>query len=429
MSEPRSSIPQPTPLGEAGPSEPPPERESPPPGPLRLIQVTVDGQQELAVIYKRTYTLAHDRPCRLADEQLPLDEEGERHDEISPEETPSYASLPEAIGFKTGTDVVVQASARPPRPTREMTVSVQVGGHPPHTARVCGPRICDHVNGRLVFSDPEPFEEMPLRYENAYGGRDERFEQALMEDVKQSTEDDVLRRARPSAEALLGDAHPLMYPRNRFGKGYVLDGRPEFVQGRELPTLEDPRDPLTPERLVVENPLDWAGQPLPAGFDYLDPGSFPRSAMLGMPPAGWDRREPVLEVERGLVPPDFCRGNVFDGPTSEVPSLMHPSASRCASPGLWMPFLRGDEQIRLEGMDPRLPEIRVQLPRERPGFQVPGVRRDAATTEGRLYLVLVDVHEERLSLIWTGRIRLTRPLSPEQLKELTLDVQIHMTGI
>lgn len=429
VSESEPSVPQPTPLSEAAPEEPPPEHRPLPPGPLRLVQVTVEEQLELAVVFKRTYTFEHDRPPRLADEQLPLDEEGERHEEIAPDVTPSYRSLPEAIGFKTGTDVVVQGSARPPRPTRQMTVSAQVGGHSPRTVRVVGPRVADHVNGRIVFSDPEAFERMPLRWEHAYGGRDERFEDALMEDVEASAGEDVLRRARPSAEALLAEVHPLMYPRNRFGKGYVLDERPELVEGRELPTLEDPRDPLTPERLVLEDPLDWNGQPLPACFDYLDPGSFPRGAMLGMPPPGWDRPETVAEVERGWIPRDFCRGNVFAGSGRDVPRLLHPFASRCAAPGLWMPFLRGDEVVRLEGMDPHRPELRVQLPPERPRFTVPGVRPDPATVESRLYLVRIDVPEQRLTLVWTGRAALSDPLSPQRAKELTSDVHVDMTRI
>src|SRR5438552_16092361 len=106
MAENKRAIPQPTPLDALPPPAIQPHWRPAPPGPLRVTPVMATGSLELAVIYKRTYVFDPGRPCRLADEQLPLDEEGACHEELAPDVPPSFRSLPEVIGFKTGTDVV-----------------------------------------------------------------------------------------------------------------------------------------------------------------------------------------------------------------------------------------------------------------------------------------------------------------------------------
>src|SRR5437899_4102 len=125
MPEPRRPIPQPKPME---PQPPPPELLQlllpPSPSTLRVTQVLATGQPELAVVYKRTYVIEPGRPCRPADEQPPLAEEAAPHEELTPGVAPSCRALTETIGFKTGTDVVVQGSARPPRPTTTTTVAV-----------------------------------------------------------------------------------------------------------------------------------------------------------------------------------------------------------------------------------------------------------------------------------------------------------------
>jgi hypothetical protein len=308
-----------------------------------------------------------------------------------------------------------------------MTVGVRIGSHR-HAAGVIGPRFCDYVNGKLAFTSPKPFEEMPLRYENAYGGRDLLFEEAILKDIKQSLSPDQLRRAAPYAD-LLREMHPLMYPRNRFGKGYVLSDRREHIEGRELPNLERHDDRLTPERLIVGNPFDWHKQPVPVGFDYLEPLAFPRSALLGFPPGCRQGLETVSEVSWGLLPPDFRPKNIFITPGEEIPSLVHELGSRCASLGLWLAFLRGDEEVLLSGMDSKYPEFRVKLPAERPEFVMKGttgMKGTQAQTSVQPYLIEVDLYSKLLNVIWVGRSPLPAPLFPGQSQELALEIKVQM---
>jgi len=423
-----NTVPQPIPIDQAPQTGIPSHIRPQPPGQTKLTVVGIKGVEELAVIYKRTYDFGHDRPSVPADEQIPLDEQGARYDDY--ETTPgiqlfSYKSLPEIIGYKNGTDLVVQASAQSDRLTGSMTVAVQVGDYR-HSANVIGRRFCDYVKGRLIFTPPEPFEEMALRYENAYGGRDLCFEEILLEEIGKNTAPDDIRRVKPVAETFLKASPPIVYPRNCYGKGYVIEDRSKLIEGRELPNLERVDDRLTPERLIVDNPLTWNKQPLPVGFDYLDASSFPRSAMMGLPPAMALNQEPVREVTLALIPKDYCRGNIFSTPPSELQNLVHPLVGRCASLGLWLSFLRGDEEILLIGMNKSIPEYIVRLPGEKPIFSLSCPLVKSSRIDSKLMLVCIDLNRQILNLIWSARTVLTQPVIENQLNELLTAIKIDM---
>jgi hypothetical protein len=387
--------------------------------------VVTDRGVELAVVFKRTYTYDAQGRCRLADEQVPLSQDGEPHDPLGPD-PPSSKTLPEILGFKTGTDVVIQAAARPPKPTPTMTVAAQIGAHR-HSATVFGRRVCDYHRGNLVFTAPEPFDAMALRYENAYGGRDRAAEQRFVEEAQRASNPDDWRATSAVLQFLLGAIHPLMYPRNRFGKGYVLDHRRESIEGRELPNIESPGDLLTPERALVQNPLQWSGQPLPAGFDFLDAYSFPRCAMLGLPPASTEDLKRVPEVTRKLIPEDYCRGNAVTASNEALPNILHPDGSRCASLGLRLPWQRGNEELRLEGMDAAVPILRLALPGERPAFAIQGLQKEhLALDDSELHLVHFAVDTRLLNLVWAARVTLPRNLFPGEDRQLASTVRVEM---
>ncbi|HKJ02100.1 MAG TPA: DUF2169 domain-containing protein [Longimicrobiales bacterium] len=428
MSEPRSAVPRPTPFDELPAIERPAELEAHPPALLRAVQAGASGRLELALIYKRTYTFEPGKACVLSPEQPALLTDPVPHEELEPDEPVSFRALADLVGYKPGTDLVVNGSVRPPRPVAQASVGVSVGDGFQYRADVFGDRVADHVNGRIVFSDAKPFEEIPLRLENAYGGRDPWFERTVMEGVRSTADPEKLRRVTAAAESILGGGNPARYPRNRFGKGWILENRPEAVQGRALPNLEMPDDRLTPDRLIVGHPLEWAKQPLPASFGVLDFSTFPRSAMCGLPPMTTDPPLPYPEVERGLLPPDFCRGNLLTTPPEKLPTLIHPWIGRCASQGLWLPFLWGNEWIALDGMDPAHPRLALQLPGERPWFQVHGMGARPLELESELYLVDIDATDRTVVLIWVGRHPLDVPLEPKRLAAIEADARVGIRG-
>ena len=121
-----------------------------------------------------------------------------------------------------------------------------------------GNRKLDYVNGRVIFTPPERFTTMPLRYELAYGGSDPVFDAEALTGIFSTLSPEQVRRIR----SLFQDTYnkglpPFVYPRNRVGKGYIITQDPKRSIGRELPNIELAADKLSPERVILKNILDW----------------------------------------------------------------------------------------------------------------------------------------------------------------------------
>jgi hypothetical protein len=69
-------------------------------------------------------------------------------------------------------------------------------------------------------------------------------------------------------------------------------------------------------------------------------------------------------------------------------------------------------------MDPRHPLFEVQLPAERPVFEVPGLGARPVDVDTRLYQVTIDLEQRALALIWCGRHPLKRSLAQKTLNAL-----------
>jgi hypothetical protein len=295
-----------------------------------------------------------------------------------------------------------------------------------HYAKVTGTRFVDREGSRLVFTPPEPFEAIPLRYEMAYGGIDRDFEAMVVDAARESAGPDEMRRLSAVAEDFLQGVPPAAYPRNPYGKGFALVAAPEAMIGKELPNIELDEDRLTPERLWPSKAARWVEMPVPAGFDYMHATMFPRTAMIGLPPmveGNWDE---IQEVLSGQVPPGFCRGNLMYAESEEIPGLVHPELARCAPIGLRSPFLRGDEVITLYGMDPVEPVLGVRLPGTRPLVSLPSgvIGGKSQELDCQLYQTFIDVDERTLTLVWTARTPWPKPLGPGEDQEIAKKVGI-----
>lgn len=423
-------VPKPTPASAAMKkvmeNPPPPEK---PLGNIGAIHLSGLEGGTLAVIIKKTYDLFPNALPRVADEQMAIDAEGQLHDPLTEVVEPSWKSLPEMIGHKTGTDVILQGFARPPQSTTEWKVGVRLGSYT-HEALVFGRREVDVLHNRLVFTPPQPFESLPLRYELAYGGSDLVYEETYIKELKKNIPEDKFRRAIPALEHLWGSNNYLLrYPRNRFGMAYAVAPHPNWHIGRTLPHLERPDDRLTPERLISGNPAHWQKQPIPIGFDYLDPYTFPINAMMGVPPPAFDPTGPQPEVKRNLLPADFFRGSIAHTTGPDIASVLHPMLGRQASLGLWFGHLRGSETLELLGVDPAYPVFRVVLPNEYPvvlplkGLQLPEVKSIQLTK------IHLDSENRKLIQIWSVRYKMQTAPHPDWLKALPENVQVHYKRI
>lgn len=204
----------------------------------------------LTLIVKGTYelspggvaTLLEEQPFSTGSAPYPDDEEG-----TGP---PRYES--DFAYFKPAADVIVVGSCHAPggRPVERCPVTVEVGRLTRKLA-VFGDRTW--VPGVLRYSvdGPEPFREMPLRWENSFGGA--KCEQ------------------------------------NPMGKGHRKSARKAKDAPWELPNIEDPRH-------LIRAPAD---QPPPVGLAPISPDWTERRDKLGTYDDEW------LEKHWPWFPDDF----------------------------------------------------------------------------------------------------------------------------
>ncbi len=233
------------------------------------------GDPILSVLVKRSYEIVPDGACKRAAEDGKLIA-GDVHYDDPMNSSVRYES--DFIPYKLHTDVVFNGSAHAARgePVEELTASLIVG-QIEIKIRVIGHRVVRYHRGGLpVFTEPEPFSVMPLRYENAYGGVDIRSDPDM----------------------------PCPYPRNHLGKGYVIGKEKSHLEGLALPNIEDPADLLTPERLCCGHFIHWARQPNPQGFGWYSKFWRPRAELAGVMPADRAVERQLRSAYAALIPPD-----------------------------------------------------------------------------------------------------------------------------
>ena len=310
------------------------------------------------------------------------------------------------------TDVVINGSAYAPegKPTTHMTVSVQIGNFS-KIISVFGRRMITWDSaGRPKINEPEHFDEMPLTYENAYGGIDWRVNVEGLESL--------------DMQFRLQTDHPGLYPRNPFGKGYlVVDGE---VPDMEMPNLEDPDDLLTEERLITGSPELWYKQPLPWCFDWVHPYTFPRYVYFSELVDAWfpgpeDERMP--EVKRGFLPPGY-RAIVKNRLFNEGP---HPMFYQEASYGMSFRELRPGEKIIIRGMHPEKEIVSFCLPVSDPLLELE-IEGNRELVRPELLNVECFPKEEKFTLTYVGIRELPRLFIPGIHRYIPLKGYVNSTG-
>lgn len=324
-------------------------------------------------LVKFTYDLASGRWRRGAVDPLFHDI---RDAELQPRWVPGCDFWP----TKEYTDVAVRGSAHGAGGRAVSTSTVRLGvGDTVRSIKVFGDRAIEwSAHRQLRFGAPLPFTEMPLRWTHAYGGWDSRvsFEKDPM------TVADVAR---------LEFDHPGVYPRNPFGRGYLVVDEPCEAL---LPNLEDPAQLLTPATLVTGDPALWYRQPMPVCLDFTSPMMYHRYCWVGAdawfpPPVGTHLRE----VDLGLLPADYheLRGNVTDSPI----------LTQDAAFGLVFSPLPEGTPIVVEGMHPEQSRLQFSIP------QPPQIEfyseGQLFPVEAHLTNVLVEPGYPRVSLTYLAR--------------------------
>jgi len=356
----------------------------------------MSGPAERAfVLVKRTFTLAGPACVPAAAEPL----SGEL---TSPWLAPPLTSGGDFWPRKEATDVIIEGSAFAPggKPTQTMTVSARIGAAVKRVA-VAGRRLIrPRPLGSPEITEPEPFTEMPLTYANAYGGVDLR---APIDE----------RGCVGVGDFLFPVDHPGLYPRNPFGKGYLVGSVPP--EGAEMPNLEDPEDLLTHDRIVVRDPALWFRQPLPWCFHWMHASTFPRIVYF----LGADALFPGPEDDDM---PEVRRGYLARGYRTSLTGQLSARFAQEASLGLSIAGLSGGEPVVLEGMHPEEAVLRFALPAPpRIDFILEGQRRTAAP---RLHTVVLRPRERAVHVVYGADVELHRTFVPGIHKRIPVAVSV-----
>ncbi|MBX3249452.1 MAG: DUF2169 domain-containing protein [Myxococcales bacterium] len=312
-------------------------------------------------------------------------------DAMDPESPAPFTVGGDGFRNKQFTDVIVVGDAFAPggQPTRESEVRVRVGRDVAKRVKVFGPRYVEGPPGAPRFSAPEPFESVPLDLHQAYGGVDPR-----------AVDPDFVA---PEGLELRFDG-PGFYPRNPFGRGYVLHEREEPFA---LPQLEDPSDLLTPERLFVRDPRAWWRQPRPAALGWMPANVFPRCIYFFPGTDAWfpgpeDGSLPEIR-DRVLAPGYRTLRAAADAP------LIHTNFYQEAPPELTFAELPPGVPIVAEGMHPDGP-IGFRLPAPPKVEMFFDGRVERAPT--RLHHVVYFASRNEVTVTYGASMALGRPVIP-----------------
>jgi hypothetical protein len=200
-------------------------------------------------------------------------------DEDAPEKS-SVKLASDLCLVKPATDVLVTGAAIAPggAMVKQLDVTLRVGPLQ-KMVRVYGPRIWRQGVVGLTLSPPEPFERVELRWENAWGGRDDSDPRKLLEDA-----------------------------RNPSGRGLARD--PAKLLHQLAPSIEDPSHPLE------------GRSPAPAGVGPIGRNFMPRRKYAGTYDEAWKKTRMPLPPHdydprfEQVAPPDqIAQGYLRGGET------------------------------------------------------------------------------------------------------------------
>ncbi|RKT46295.1 DUF2169 family type VI secretion system accessory protein [Thiocapsa rosea] len=220
------------------------------------------GRELLVVVVKGTFVLPRSasEPLRLAEEQIPL----VMADTFTG--APGFSAPVYEVDFaprKPRAEVLLLGSAYAPggRPTTRVPVALKVGGMT-KTFAVVGNRVWQAASTGISASEPMPFTVMPIGYDCAFGGVDNRHEDPAK--------------------------HAAFMP-NPVGRGFHRHLNGALVDGSPLPNTEEFNRP-------VERPDDTYP---PMAFGPIGRAWEPRYRYAGTYDQRW------LDEDFPFLPPDF----------------------------------------------------------------------------------------------------------------------------
>ena len=313
------------------------------------VALDTTGAEHLVVILKGTFKLP--RPGEiptLADDQGPLTDA----DTFTGEPGRS-ATLVETdyVLEKPYCDVLLIGAAHAPggRPVERIAVGLRLGDWRKSFA-VYGDRQWRDAAIGYAPSKPRPFTRMPISYDNAFGGTDDRMR------------DPAQRRS---------------YLPNPVGRGWHHHIHSELVVGAPLPNTEEIGDPVS----------DPDGRHRPMAFGPIGRGWPARIRYAGTYDSHW------LDNTFPFLPPDFDSRYFQSAPEDQ--QIPHP---------------RGGEPVRLINLSS---DSRREFPLPSIDMPVVFFPRRADRVEKRAAIdtILFEPEAERFCMVWRTSLRLSRDIS------------------
>lgn len=379
------------------------------------------GKSYLALFAKRSYSIRPGARAEPSDADEAIVDAPVYEDSINPGAGNRLVHDSDLFcSEKAFTDILVRGSAISTRgPVTELIASVQVESAKKQV-RATGDRKIEFLpGGGISFSKPDYFQRMPLLWDHAFGGRDAYAEAKLNESA------DRFNRSRKGIAGLTGPVpspkeggYSVSYPRNIAGRGFWIDIDRDRLQGERLPNLDDPDDPLTPERLLISDPLDWMDLPAAASFEPIDAFTFPRAVFM-LPHASNPPKRPLYELSVGAL----LKADLADTRLHKLPP--NPRVYNCAPAGLAVVRLHGGERVKIHNMHPKYDRFEFDLPGEEPRMLIEPPGCPVAEIEPRLQTVLIEPEDERVTLTWAGTLEVAAPFPPEMCRSMRNAVTFH----
>ncbi len=372
-----------------------------------IVSVEREDGRYAVVLAKRTYKIERGR-CVLAppDEQNPLCFQEIPYATVEPPMVSPIIAADESMGFKLATDLIIQGSAYAyDNKTRKTTAAVKFG-NVERTIAVHGPRYGEFdALGKPRFSEADPFEDIPLRWDRAYGGFD------LIAFKRRGVPWINSKNPKPDFHPLA--TTPYHYPRNPCGSGYLLELDEESFSGLRIPQLDHPSSRVTPERIAVKAPDGWMRGPLPAAWDFQPLNFFPRCAYLGLPPSYEKETCPPAEIELGYAPRDLL--SIVPLMKATGPKDVRLEMAQVAAPGMSFSHINPDETFELRNVRKEKPIYFLDLPGEVPRFLFELGPKDVIEPEPRLNHVVLRLDHDEVEMLWSARFQVAADFQAETL--------------
>lgn len=316
------------------------------------VAIDKEGRDNCVVVIKGTFKVNPRGDLTLAQEQQPLVYADEHYGD--PETTPIRYECDFAPS-KPFAEVLVVGKAVAPNgePVSRLVVQLEVQGRTKNVT-VTGERRWVRTLGGVEASRTEPFTEMPLTFDRAFGGED----------------------------ASLGPQNASVELRNLHGVGFYPYRSGTALVGQPLPNLEHPAQ-------LISTPRE---QPDPIGVGVLGRGYAQRVSFAGTYDQHW------LDKTCPFLPSDFDTRYFMSAPCDQ-----------------WFPHFHAGEIIRCVHMAKQR-EVRYILPETIIPVNFKFNLRGDVDTEAKLDTVIVEPHLGRAMLCWRTCIPLGKKLN--QLREI-----------